>query len=233
MCKPRGTTRGSCAEHVTDHHNARRDSDAYRKGLPVRMLERPDRRDDGECGTNGMLGRVLVGLRIAEVGQQSVAHEFRDVAVETNDAGRTGVLVAANQRACILRVQPVREFGGADQVAEQDGDLAPFGAGDISRERNRRSRGSRQRGGLTSADVERRGRSWDSQPPKCECSPWPRRNAADRAQRPSVVGIRRGRMENRPRFSSFETLRRRFAMSSGLADGRHLFRGSRASRRSL
>ena len=82
-----------------------------------------------EAGADGPLGLVLVRPRPAEVGQHAVAHELGDVALEPGDLAGDGVLVGADDLAHLLRVEPGRERGRADQVDEHDRELAALGLG--------------------------------------------------------------------------------------------------------
>ena len=68
-----------------------------------------------------------MGLRIAEVGIHPVAHKLGYVTVITGDDTGTGVLIGAEQFTHILRIEFGRQCCRADEVAEQDGELAAFG----------------------------------------------------------------------------------------------------------
>ena len=66
-------------------------------------------------------------LGIAEIGQHAVAHEFGDVTVEPGDRPGAGVLVALDQTAQVFGVKRTGKCRRADQIAEQNGDLAALG----------------------------------------------------------------------------------------------------------
>src|SRR6185369_5807311 len=102
------------------------DADARLKCASVRTLELLDSADDGLRGANRMFRRILVGLRIAEVGKHTVAHELGDESIESSDRAGTCILEAMDERAHVLRIEQIGEFGRADQVAEHDRDLTPF-----------------------------------------------------------------------------------------------------------
>ena len=68
-----------------------------------------------------------VRLRPAEIGQHAIAHELGDVTLETGDLARHGVLVGAHNLPHLFRVEPLRQRGRADQVAEQHCELPPLG----------------------------------------------------------------------------------------------------------
>ncbi len=66
-------------------------------------------------------------LRVAEIGEHAVAEEFGDISVEPRNRAGAGVLVALDQIAHVLGIERGGKRGRADEVAEQDGDLATFG----------------------------------------------------------------------------------------------------------
>ncbi len=73
------------------------------------------------------VGRVvLVGRGIAEVGQDAVAEVLRHGPVVRGDDVQAALLVAPDDPPHVLRVQPGRQGGRADQVAEHDGEVAPL-----------------------------------------------------------------------------------------------------------
>jgi hypothetical protein len=65
-------------------------------------------------------------LRIAEIDQHPVAHVFGDKAIEAADRLGHGAVIAPDQLPQILRIEPRRERGRADEVAEHDRQLATF-----------------------------------------------------------------------------------------------------------
>jgi hypothetical protein len=62
-----------------------------------------------------------MGFGVAEVGEHAVAHELGDVALETSDLGRDGVLVGPDDLAHLFGIQPRRQLSRANQVAEEHG----------------------------------------------------------------------------------------------------------------
>jgi hypothetical protein len=68
-----------------------------------------------------------VRLGIAEVDQEPIPEILSDMPVEALDDLGALRLVDANDLAQVFRVEPTGEGGGVDQIAEQDGQLPPFG----------------------------------------------------------------------------------------------------------
>ena len=97
--------------------------------------------DDAEAGVDGARGVVFVGHRIAEVDQHSVAHVTSDKAVVARDEIAHQLLEAQDQGAQVLRVQPLRHRGRADQVAEHHRQLAALRDGGCSRSHQRSPQG--------------------------------------------------------------------------------------------
>ncbi len=105
------------------HDGAGVDADAKRQPLVHIVLWLFD---DREAGPNGALGRVLVRLRVAEVGEHSVAQVLGHVtAVACDDLGRAR-MVGLHQFEVVLGVEPRRELHRADEVAEERCELAPL-----------------------------------------------------------------------------------------------------------
>jgi len=68
-------------------------------------------------------------LRVAEIDENAVAHVFGDKAVEPgNDLGDRAV-IRADDLAQILGIEPRRERGRADKIAEHHRQLPAFGLG--------------------------------------------------------------------------------------------------------
>ena len=119
--------RGAAADDLADHDEAGRDADARLNPRAIGQLDACDFGQDIDRGANRPLRRVLEGARKAEIGQHAVAHEFGDEAAEPSDRAGHGVLIAADQRAQKLGIDRAGQRRGADHVAEQHRDLAPFG----------------------------------------------------------------------------------------------------------
>ncbi len=81
-------------------------------------------------------------LRIAEIGEDAVAHVFGDKPAEPGQNRGDGLMVGGDDGAQIFRVEPRRQLGRAGQVAEQDGKLTPLSLG--GNRRRGRSRGRRR-----------------------------------------------------------------------------------------
>ncbi len=120
--------RGTLADQLADHDEAGGDADPAGERR-VAGAEPPDRSDNRQPGANRPLGLVLVRHRPAEIGQHAVAHELRDMALEARDLAGDGVLVGAQHRAHLLRVEPLGKRGRADQIDEHHGQLAALGLG--------------------------------------------------------------------------------------------------------
>ena len=73
---------------------------------------------DIQPGPHGTLGIVLVCLRVAEIGEDTVAQIFGHMAVVAANDCRRRLLVGTHNLPHILRVEPTRECGGVDKVAE-------------------------------------------------------------------------------------------------------------------
>jgi hypothetical protein len=84
-------------------------------------------------------GVFLVRLRIAEIGEDAVAHVFGDEPAEPGQHPCDRLMVGVDDGPQILGVEPRREFGRAGEVAEQDGQLAPLRFGRNGRRGCRRN----------------------------------------------------------------------------------------------
>ena len=87
-------------------------------------IEPADRLDQLEAGAHRPLGVVLVRLRPAEVGEHAVAQVFCNVAVEAADHLRARRLVRAHDFTQVLGVEPRRQRGRPNEIAEQHRQLA-------------------------------------------------------------------------------------------------------------
>ena len=118
--------RGAGADQIADHGQSGGNAEPNPKAL--RQVEMRHGLDDGETGTHRLLGILLMGMRIAEIGEDAVAHIFCDkAAAPRQNVGDAGV-VLGDDLTQVLRVEPRRQFGRADQVAEHDGEEAAFRA---------------------------------------------------------------------------------------------------------
>ena len=86
-------------------------------------------RDGGEAGPHRAFGLILVGTRIAEIGQHTIAHVLGDVPFEPRDRARHCALIGPQEFGHLLRIEPRRERGRVDQVDKHHGELAALGPG--------------------------------------------------------------------------------------------------------
>ena len=105
------------------HDGAGVEPDAHGKHGAVRTpgrrhLHEPERRPRGE------LGRVVVGLRPAEVDQYPVAEILRHVASVAGDHLARARPIRPQHVRPVLGIEPRRELHRADEVAEEDRQLA-------------------------------------------------------------------------------------------------------------
>ena len=89
------------------------------------------------AGAHRIFGVGLAGLGIAEIDQHAVAHIFGDIAAEAGDHLGGAFVVGGDDLAQIFRIEPGRERGRADQIAEHHRELAALGG-------MRRARGGRR-----------------------------------------------------------------------------------------
>src|SRR5262252_3090770 len=75
-------------------------------GSPAVGVEPGHRLDQRQPGPNRPLGVVLVGPRIAEIGEYPVAHVLGDKTAGALDDRGNAAVVGADDRAQILRVEP-------------------------------------------------------------------------------------------------------------------------------
>jgi len=80
----------------------------------------PDRCGDRESRSDGSLCRVFACPRPAEIGEDAISQEFRDVALQSRNFSRHRILVRAHDFAQLFRIETAAEFGRADQVDEHE-----------------------------------------------------------------------------------------------------------------
>lgn len=68
-------------------------------------------------------------LGIPEINQHTVAHIPRDIPAKTLDRLGDAAVIGADDSAQILRIEPRRQRGRADHIAEHHGQLPAFGTG--------------------------------------------------------------------------------------------------------
>ena len=123
--KRRLLSRSACIHELADDHQTRRDSDPHAQTLRENV-ELGDVRDERKRCTHGALGAVFKGLGIAKIDQRTVSHEAGDEAAEALNGVGDASVVGADYLPQFLRVEPRRHRRGADEIAEQDGQLPSF-----------------------------------------------------------------------------------------------------------
>ena len=119
--------RRSRSDEIADHDDAGRYADADLQRLTGGSFELPGDRRDFQRRPDRPFGVFFMGAREAEIGENAVAHEFRDKPVVARHRARTGVLVAADDIAHVLGIEPRRQRGRADEIAEHHGELPALG----------------------------------------------------------------------------------------------------------
>ena len=109
---------GTRADQVADHDKPGGDADADLQGSAGGGLELRHRLDQRKPGPHRALGVMLVGLGIAEIDQHPVAHVLGDEAADPGDEIGAATVVRTDDLAHVLGVEPRRERGRADEVAE-------------------------------------------------------------------------------------------------------------------
>ena len=93
---------------------------------------------------NRSLGLILVRPGPAEVGERTIAHEFRDMALKSGDLTRNGVLIESDDIAHVFGIELCRKRGRADNVGEHYSKVPTLGirpARGTSKRRSMRHRG--------------------------------------------------------------------------------------------
>ena len=116
------------ADQIADDDQPARDADAGGERSSVQFQPR-DPLGEREAGAHRALGIVLMRLRIAEIAQHAVSHIFRDKAPQAADLLGHRRVIGAVELSQILGVEPRRQCGRTDQIAEHDGQLPAFGFG--------------------------------------------------------------------------------------------------------
>ena len=83
--------------------------------------------DDGKPGPDGTFRFVLMGLGPTEIGKHAIAHQLRDISVETNNVARNRILELAQDCAHFFGVEMGRQTGRTDEIDEHYGELASLG----------------------------------------------------------------------------------------------------------
>ena len=95
------------ADQFADHDEAGGDADT---DLMAALGKQPrDRLDQRQRGAYGILGVGLVGFRIAEIDQHTVAHIFGDIAAEPRDDLGCAFVIGRDHLAQVFRIEPGRK----------------------------------------------------------------------------------------------------------------------------
>ena len=94
----------------------------------ARVLSRAHRCDQLQPRPHRPLGVVLMGLRVAEIHEDAVAHVFRHEAAEAAHGLGDAFLIGRNDLAQVLGVHARGERRRTDQVREHHRDLAALGS---------------------------------------------------------------------------------------------------------
>ena len=125
--------RGALPDDIAGDNEAGRDPDPHGELLAGAGLQAPHGLGDVQSRMHRARRVVLVRPGKAEGRQNPVAKEFRDKAVIARQHARAGVLIGVDDLAHVLGIEPRRQRGRADEVAEHDGELAPFGGVGLGR----------------------------------------------------------------------------------------------------
>ena len=102
------------------------DADAERQPHVPVALELVERIDELQTCSHGALGRVLVRLGIAEVGEHPVAQELGHMTAVAHDQLARALVIGPHDLEVVLGVETGRELRRADEVAEERRELAPL-----------------------------------------------------------------------------------------------------------
>jgi hypothetical protein len=134
--------RRALADQIADDDKPGGNADADGEPLRSTGLQARHRRCYFQPGPDRPLGVVLMRPRIAEIGQDPVAHVFGDKAVIARDDARNGILIGAELLPQFLGVESHRQRRRADEVAEHHRQLPPLGG--VLRHRTGRCGGCRR-----------------------------------------------------------------------------------------
>jgi hypothetical protein len=112
--------RRAAGKQVADDDPAGCQSNPHLQFAGLRCAKGADAADDVERGAHGAFGIVLVGDRVAEIGQDAVAQEAGDVAAVARDRLAAELAIDAHQLEQVFRVEPLTEARRADEVHEHD-----------------------------------------------------------------------------------------------------------------
>ncbi len=124
---------------IADDDDSRRDPNPHMQRLLRCGLQLRSRFGDRQPRPHRLLGVVLMGVRIAEIGEHPIAQETGDEAAVGLDQARAAFLVGADHAAQVFRIEPGRERGRSHQIAEHDRQLTALGG--VGRRAGSRRRG--------------------------------------------------------------------------------------------
>jgi hypothetical protein len=114
------------ADQLANHDQAGGNADPCRQRFARRRLLPGKGIDNREPRPHRALGLVLVRLRPAEIGQDAIAHIFRDMAAPVADRLSAATVIGADHGAHILGIEPRRQHGRAHQIDEHYRELPPL-----------------------------------------------------------------------------------------------------------
>ena len=118
---------GADRDRIADDDHAAGDADAAGKLEIIDGSHGRHGGNDVEPGADGAFGIVLVRLRVAEIDEHAIAHEFRHEAVVAGDAAGDLVLVGVDHALQGFEVERRSETRRIDDVAEHHRQVALFG----------------------------------------------------------------------------------------------------------
>jgi hypothetical protein len=116
--------RGALPDQITNDDEAGRDAHARGKLFVRTGLQAGHDLSDFQPSMHRARRVILMRAGKTEIGQDAVAHEFRDKTVVARHHARHRVLIGADDLAHVLRIEPRGKRGRADEVREHDGELA-------------------------------------------------------------------------------------------------------------
>ena len=122
-----GAAPGGIVHQLGYDHEAGGDADPNAQPRAVRRGQSANRFNHFESRPDCAFGVVLVRPRMPEAAEDAVAHDPNDRAIEAADLLPARRLVRYHDLAQIFGVEALRKAGGIDQIAEHEGQLAPFG----------------------------------------------------------------------------------------------------------
>jgi hypothetical protein len=96
-------------------------------------LKSTRRVDQRESATHGAFNVILVGLRIAEVGEHAIAHVLGDKPARLANHFRAALMIGTHDLSHILGVEPSRKRCRTHKIAEHDRELAALSRSSLRR----------------------------------------------------------------------------------------------------